>query len=319
VLSTGENFQDALNAHKEKLIGKTVLKKFGVDLPFLPRRFRPAAHRLLTAHYPRSCLRPRHSPSKSILTRKNTAMRTTNLRLQSHSQLSSSSSASNTSMRSKPYFIPSAQTHFNNEILKGVCRTMPTASESTVRNVTKDLLKVPQDVYDGNSHIPTLLPRPQKDYTEADNDILVAPYLHELAVCAPADGIHAWLSGDIVECIVQSDNIINTGFCPRVDRDSIDLFTSALTFDPHSAEQSRLEMLVHEGGETGATRAYKPLSEFSMIITQVNAGAKEKLKAVNGPSIMIVTSGSGIMRVIGKEVNLSFKFFFTRQGVNVEF
>jgi mannose-6-phosphate isomerase len=33
--------------------------------------------------------------------------------------------------------------HFNNEILKGICRTMPTASESTVRNVTKDLLKVP--------------------------------------------------------------------------------------------------------------------------------------------------------------------------------
>jgi mannose-6-phosphate isomerase len=197
---------------------------------------------------------------------------------------------------------------------------MPTASESTVRNVTKDLLKVPQDVYDGNSHIPTLLPRPQKDYTEADNDILVAPYLHELAVYAPVDGIHAWLSGDIVECIVQSDNIINTSFCPRVDRDSIDLFTSALTFDPHSAEQSRLEMLVHEGGETGATRAYKPpLSEFSMIITQVNAGAKEKLKAVNGPSVMIVTSGSGIMRVTGKEVDLSFKFFFIRQGVNVEF
>jgi mannose-6-phosphate isomerase len=47
-----------------------------------------------------------------------------------------------------------------------------------------------------------------------------------------------------------------------------------------------------------------------MIITQVNAGAKEKLKAVNGPSIMIVTSGSGIMRVEGKEVDLSFGFIF---------
>jgi mannose-6-phosphate isomerase len=117
---------------------------------------------------------------------------------------------------------------------------------------------------------------------------------------------------------VQSDNIINTSFCPRVDRDSIDLFTSALTFDPHSVEQSRLEMLVHEGGETGATRAYKPpLSEFSMIITQVNAGAKDKLTAVN--NTMVVTSGSGIMRVNGKEVDLSFKFSFIRQGVNVEF
>jgi hypothetical protein len=40
--------------------------------------------------------------------------------------------------------------------------------------------------------------------------------------------------------------------------DSIDLFTSVLTFDPHSAEQSRLEMLDYEGSESGATRAYKP-------------------------------------------------------------
>jgi mannose-6-phosphate isomerase len=37
VLSTGETFQDVLNAHKEKLIGKTVLKKFETDLPFLPK------------------------------------------------------------------------------------------------------------------------------------------------------------------------------------------------------------------------------------------------------------------------------------------
>ena len=225
-------------------------------------------------------------------------------------------------------FMPSAQTHFNNETLKGICAAMLTASESTVRNVTKDLLKLPQDVYGGNSHIPALLPRLQKDFTDTDNGILVALICMNYlvlqpgeAVYVPADGIHAWLSGDIVECMARSDNVINTGFCPRVDRDSIDLFTSALTFDPHSAEQSRLEMVVYEGSETGATRAYKPpLSEFNMIITQMNAGAKEKLKAVNGPSIMIVTSGSGIMRVGGKEVDLNFGFvFFIGQGVDVEF
>ena len=52
----------------------------------------------------------------------------------------------------------------------------------------------------------------------------------------------------------------------------------------------------------------------------MNAGTKEKVKVVNGPSIMIVTSGSGIMRVDGKEVDLSFGFiFFIGQGVDVEF
>jgi len=38
------------------------------------------------------------------------------------------------------------------------------------------------------------------------------------AVCVPADGIHAWLSGDIVECMARSDNAINTGSYPQADR-----------------------------------------------------------------------------------------------------
>ena len=37
VLSTGEELQDVLNANKEKLIGKTVLDKFGAGLPSLPK------------------------------------------------------------------------------------------------------------------------------------------------------------------------------------------------------------------------------------------------------------------------------------------
>lgn len=73
------------------------------------------------------------------------------------------------------------------------------------------------------------------------------------AVYVPADGIHAWLSGDIVECMARSDNVINTGFCPRADRDSIDLFTYALTFEPHSAEESKLEISGRRGSESGAT------------------------------------------------------------------
>jgi mannose-6-phosphate isomerase len=205
---------------------------------------------------------------------------------------------------------------------------MLTASESTVRSVTKELLKLPEDVYGKNNHIPALLPRLQDDYTDADNGVLVALICMNYlvlqpgeAVYVPADGIHAWLSGDIVECMARSDNVINTGFCPRADRDSIDLFTSALTFDPHSAEQSRLEMSTYHGSGSGATREYAPpMSEFNMLITQLNAEAKETVKAVYGPSIMIVTSGKGIMRATGKVIDLSFGYiFFIGQGVDVEF
>lgn len=37
VLSSGEDLQQVLNAHKERLIGEAVLKKFGTNLPFLPK------------------------------------------------------------------------------------------------------------------------------------------------------------------------------------------------------------------------------------------------------------------------------------------
>jgi mannose-6-phosphate isomerase len=145
-------------------------------------------------------------------------------------------------------FIPSAQTHFNNETLKGICRAMLTASGSTVHNVTKNLLKLPHDVYGEHTHIPALLPRLQKDYTDADNGILVALICMKYlvlqpgeTVCVPADSIQAWLSGDIVECMPSILASVHG------QTDSIDLFTSALTFDPHSAEQSRPEMLEYEG------------------------------------------------------------------------
>jgi mannose-6-phosphate isomerase len=37
ILSSGEDLQKHPNAHKEELIGVPILKKFGTDLPYLPK------------------------------------------------------------------------------------------------------------------------------------------------------------------------------------------------------------------------------------------------------------------------------------------
>jgi mannose-6-phosphate isomerase len=56
--------EKTLNARKEKLMRMTVLKKSGADLPFflkvLPTSRPLLDFRLLTAHWPRSSLWPRH-------------------------------------------------------------------------------------------------------------------------------------------------------------------------------------------------------------------------------------------------------------------
>lgn len=57
---------------------------------------------------------------------------------------------------------------------------------------------------------------------------------------AVRSGIHAYLSGDIVECMARSEKVLNTGFCPRADRDSVELFTAALTFSPKNADEAHL-------------------------------------------------------------------------------
>jgi mannose-6-phosphate isomerase len=37
ILATGEDLQKHINANKVRLVGKPILDKFGVDLPYLPK------------------------------------------------------------------------------------------------------------------------------------------------------------------------------------------------------------------------------------------------------------------------------------------
>lgn len=140
------------------------------------------------------------------------------------------------------------------------------------------------------------------------------------AIFVPTDGIHAYLSGDIVECMARSNNVINTGFCPRADRDSVELFTRSLTFSPHSADEALLPAKSSKRGRHGRTKEYvPPMSEFNMLVTQLDEKQQEIVDAVQGPSIMIVTSGSGLMKVEGKTHDLKEGYvFFVGQGVSVE-
>lgn len=115
VLSSGELLQDVLNANKEKLIGKTVLDKFGADLPFLPKvssPFKPPPVRMLIQSsqrffqwrkpfLSRSTQTKTSPPASTRKTPRSTVTRTTSRKSLSHSPPSSSSSASSHSTRSK--------------------------------------------------------------------------------------------------------------------------------------------------------------------------------------------------------------------------
>ena len=141
------------------------------------------------------------------------------------------------------------------------------------------------------------------------------------AIYVPADCPHAYLSGDIVECMARSNNVLNTGFCPRADRDSIDLFTQALTFSPHNAKEVLLESTASPKGKSGKTVEYQPaMSEFNMMKTALNGGEKETVEQIDGPNVLFITEGNGKMTADGEEFELREGFvFFVGQGVETTY
>lgn len=213
-------------------------------------------------------------------------------------------------------------------MLKHVVKELLTASEDTVRKTNDALQKLSKDSFGSDTYIPDLIPRLSEQYDKADNGTLVAlitmNYLQlkeRDSIYIPADGIHAYLSGDIIECMARSNNVLNTGFCPRADRDSVDMFCSVLTFTPHAAKEAILPSTKFDKSKSGKSKLYAPpLSEFSMYATTLKDGESDTIAKVGGPSILIVTEGEGTLTADGKEHKLSAGYiFFVAHSVEIEY
>jgi mannose-6-phosphate isomerase len=112
--------------------------------------------------------------------------------------------------------------------------------------------------------------------------------------------------------MARSDNVLNTGFCPRADRDSVELFSKAITFSPNSASEAILKPEQSPKGIFGKTKVLAPpMSEFNMLVTRIGKKDKETIKAIDGPSVILVTEGKGTLAAVGniKSVEEGYVFF----------
>ncbi|KAJ7849963.1 mannose-6-phosphate isomerase [Mycena olivaceomarginata] len=101
---------------------------------------------------------------------------------------------------------------------------------------------------------------------------------------------HAYISGDIMECMANSDNVIRAGLTPKL-RDIPNL-VSGLTYE--AALPSKHVVFPAPFRTTAASTLYDPpIPEFSVVQVTVGAGAKETHPTVAGPSIAIATEGAG--------------------------
>ncbi|EAU34425.1 conserved hypothetical protein [Aspergillus terreus NIH2624] len=330
VLSTGQLLGDYLKDNPQ-LVGERVLKKYGAEIPFLPKILSFAKALPLQIHPDKSLAEKLHQEDPQKFGDPNhkpeIAVALTKFELFAGFK---TLAEIETLMKLKPLqrFVPTNQP-FDDDALRQICKAFLTLAPEVVAETIEGLVSLPAAQFGSQQYIPQMLARLRAQYSEFDNGNLVAALLMNYmtiepgeAVCVPADGIHAWLSGDIVECMARSDNVLNTGFCPRPARDSVELFARALTFKSHSREDVYLPRAKSDKGEKGKTELYAPpISEFNVLATRLGAGESEAHKAVSGPSLLIVTEGSGRMKSSdGGSFELHEGYvYFVGQGVELEF
>ncbi|KAG6885751.1 hypothetical protein C0993_010262 [Termitomyces sp. T159_Od127] len=108
---------------------------------------------------------------------------------------------------------------------------------------------------------------------------------------------HAYVSGECIECMANSDNVIRAGLTPKL-RDIPNLISTltytASTPTKHYVSPSPFSSTTATG--SSSTLYDPPIPEFSVVQLKLAPGAEESHRPVMGPSIMIVTDGEGVVR-----------------------
>ncbi|KAG7451635.1 mannose-6-phosphate isomerase [Guyanagaster necrorhizus] len=102
---------------------------------------------------------------------------------------------------------------------------------------------------------------------------------------------HAYVDGDIIECMANSDNVIRAGLTPKL-RDIPNL-VAGLTYV--SADASRHRVQPTPFSSSLSTLYDPPIPEFSVVQVKLGTGATESHRAVEGPSLVVVSEGKGVV------------------------
>jgi mannose-6-phosphate isomerase len=104
-----------------------------------------------------------------------------------------------------------------------------------------------------------------------------------------------------VECMAASDNVVRAGFTPKYK--DIQTLTTMLTYNSAPAEEQKMKPFKFKNCRY-STLYDPPIEEFSVVRTELN-GQEERMEGIDGPSLIIVTSGNG--NLTGKEEEVELK------------
>ncbi|EJC97908.1 mannose-6-phosphate isomerase [Fomitiporia mediterranea MF3/22] len=182
-------------------------------------------------------------------------------------------------------------------------KLLSTSTESVSQAVSKLMGRVKRHgaaAIGGNTSQTDLVKILNAQYPQ-DVGVLAAPFFMNLvtlnrgeAIYIGADEAHAYLEGDIIECMAVSDNVLNAAFVPPDTRNTR-TFTESLTYTAREPNHWLLEKTPYKRSRTGRTTAFDPpLEEFTVLWTKLreHEGGEEYLENAEGPTIGIVTRGT---------------------------
>ncbi|KXS21416.1 mannose-6-phosphate isomerase [Gonapodya prolifera JEL478] len=97
---------------------------------------------------------------------------------------------------------------------------------------------------------------------------------------------HAYLSGDCIECMASSDNVVRAGLTPKLK--DVPVLVQMLTYNAHAASE---QILAGTPISAKTTLYAPPIPEFSVLRTELDPGDHDVNPGVSGPSIILVTEG----------------------------
>lgn len=140
-----------------------------------------------------------------------------------------------------------------------------------------------------------LVLRLEKQYP-ADVGVISAFFLNYVrlnpgeALYLGANEPHAYVSGECIECMATSDNVVRAGLTPKTK--DIQTLCSMLTY-----KQGFPDILKGVPLKTYITRYIPPFDEFEVDRCVLPKGSSAVFSAVLGPSIFLVTDGEGTINV----------------------
>ncbi|KAJ9094035.1 hypothetical protein QFC21_006136 [Naganishia friedmannii] len=173
-----------------------------------------------------------------------------------------------------------------------------------------------------------------QEYYAGDPGIIVACFFMNLielkpgeAMYVPEDGLHAWLDGQIIELMANSDDVLNAAFIEPGEKDDLNIFIDAMRCDPRPAETYKIKRARWSLSEGAGAEVYQvPAEEFSLYHVAGSESTSTTIKPLNGPTIAILTSvpSTGTATITDKTANKTIEVnkgqvYFVAAGTTVEF